>query len=154
MITYVQGDLLQAPVDAIAHGCNCQKIFGAGVALQIARKWPEVVQADQDLASSAEERLGQIDVVKLEAPTSAICWVINCYTQFNFGAGVQVDYQALLRCVQRLGAYMAANGISVAIPKIGAGLAGGDWRTIEGVINSQLPESQELFVYTLPGDGQ
>jgi len=150
MIKYITGDLLEAKTDIVAHGLNCLKVMGAGVALQIARKWPEVARADRDLSWPEGERLGKVHFVRLAAGNLPTQWLANCYSQFSYGSGVQVDYGALTECLKRLRDVAAPLHLSIALPRIGAGLAGGKWATIEGLINRLFGE-QELFVYTLPG---
>lgn len=46
-----RGDLVQmadqGQFDCIVHGCNCFRTMGAGIARQIAQKWPEAAEADR-----------------------------------------------------------------------------------------------------------
>jgi len=151
MINYVHGDLLQAKVDAIAHGCNCQKKMGKGIAKLIAQKWPEVRKADLELDWSPEKKLGEIYCVRLTTVTNnlAIKYVVNCYTQVYYGYGMQIDYDAITTCMELLRDFTFDYQMTVAIPKIGAGLGGGDWPKIEGIINSVFGK-QEIFVYIWP----
>lgn len=141
MIEYLTGDLLEAPVDAIAHGCNCEKKMNAGIALQIARKYPEAAQADAALKSSPEERLGTIAAVPVEGKHA---YVINCYTQLT--AAGPVDYHALRRCMEDLCAFCEEHHLSLGIPKIGSGLGGGDWHKIEAIIKDVFHDSK-IAVY-------
>lgn len=47
----VNGDLIKLALSgkftAIAHGCNCYKTMGAGIAKQIAERFPNVFEADK-----------------------------------------------------------------------------------------------------------
>ena len=47
-----------------------------------------------------------------------------------------VDYEALRKVFQTIGKRFATSRIGY--PKIGAGLAGGDWRVIEAIIDAEL----------------
>ena len=42
MISYHEGDLLKSNCDVICHQVNLQGVMGGGLALQIARKFPQV----------------------------------------------------------------------------------------------------------------
>lgn len=55
-IIYVHGDLLESDCDVIAHGCNCFHSFGAGIACQFLKRYPESFEAD---LSSEREALSK-----------------------------------------------------------------------------------------------
>jgi O-acetyl-ADP-ribose deacetylase (regulator of RNase III) len=70
-------------------------------------------------------------------------------TQEHYGRTGQkyVDYDAVQTCFQRLRRIMK-EGDSVAIPKIGAGLGGGDWKIIEKIIEEEM-EGVQVTCYVL-----
>ena len=41
-ITWIVGNILDAKADAILHQTNCKGVMGAGLALQIRNKYPDV----------------------------------------------------------------------------------------------------------------
>ena len=41
MIHYAKGDLFDTDHQIIAHGCNCRGGYGAGIAGQMAKKYPK-----------------------------------------------------------------------------------------------------------------
>lgn len=45
MITWTEGDLFACGIPAIAHGCNCQGIMGAGIAAQFRQRWPGMYES-------------------------------------------------------------------------------------------------------------
>jgi O-acetyl-ADP-ribose deacetylase (regulator of RNase III) len=133
MIRYVQGDLLSSDMAIIAHGCNTQGVMGSGIARQIRDKWPNVYAAYRQLYEQQGLALGTIQAV----PTPDGRLVVNCMTQASFGRDGQqhVDYDAIASCIQALDQVAADRGVpEIGLPKIGAGLGGGDWRIIEGII--------------------
>jgi O-acetyl-ADP-ribose deacetylase (regulator of RNase III) len=56
--TVVDGDLLDQKTDVIAHQVNCLGVMGAGVALQIKNKWPEVYEGYKNFCHDELNRLG------------------------------------------------------------------------------------------------
>jgi O-acetyl-ADP-ribose deacetylase (regulator of RNase III) len=80
--------------------------------------------------------------------------VVNSYTQYNYGAnhkdGVAkpIDYEALTMCMRKINKTFA--GKHIGLPKIGAGLAGGDWNRIKTIIQTELKDMQVSVVIYKP----
>lgn len=151
MIHYVKGDLIKAfergEVTMIAHGCNCHKCMGGGIAYALAKVFPVIRESDTRLRYTPEERLGRVVKIKV-APNK---YILNCYTQLGYGEGLQLNYKALKRCMQAIWQHIKTNpymqDVVFGIPKIGAGLAGGNWKRIERIINKAIKGN--VFVYEL-----
>ena len=68
--------------------------------------------------------------------------VVNSYTQYKYGrnhkdgAIAPIDYEALTLCMRKINKVF--EGKRIGMPKIGAGLAGGDWKRIEKIIYDEL----------------
>jgi len=140
-LKYVSGDLVQMfaddQIDIMIHGCNCFHTMGSGIARQIASKYPQALLADKSTPYGDESKLGSMSICKI--PNKGL--IVNAYTQFAPGAGNDVvEYAALYHAFKKIfeNAYNIANAINyqsrIGIPMIGAGLAGGDWETIEWLI--------------------
>jgi len=133
MINYIKGDLLGAKEKVIVHGCNNRGIMGSGVAKQIRERWPHVYETYQLKHQVFGLELGAI----IPVSTFDGKIIVNAITQDGFGRdGSQyVIYDALEKCYisinERAPSWEAS---SIAMPKIGAGLGGGDWRIIEDII--------------------
>ena len=139
MLTIVQGDLLETKHAYIAHGCNCSGAFGAGVAKQIAQRWPKA----KFLYLRSVPKLGQVQAVRV----SDDLMIFNCGTQQGYGAkGRQyVSYDAIRECMRAI-KQMVPEKEKVAMPKIGAGLGGGEWGVIEKIIWEELGEQAVVYV--------
>jgi O-acetyl-ADP-ribose deacetylase (regulator of RNase III) len=70
---------------------------------------------------------------------------LNAYTQFHWrGAGVKADYEAIREVMKSVKSRFP--GKRIAYPKIGAGLAGGDWDIIRSILNEELAGEDHTYV--------
>lgn len=141
----VHGDLLQLAkagvFDVIIHGCNCFCTFGAGIASQIKKEFPEAYLADCATAKGHRGKLGHCTSAVIKIPKGEVT-VVNAYTQFYWGGeGPLADLDAIRNCMAWI--KYSYPGRRIGIPRIGAGLAGGDWAVISGIINEEL-EGEDL----------
>lgn len=164
----IKGDLislaLQGKFDVITHGCNCQNNMGAGIAPQMVKafgcdKFPYEHQNFKGDVS----KLGNIDwcgyllkngiASQKRYPTmdnQIDLFVVNSYTQFNYGRNhadgdkKPLDYEALTLCMRKINRTFA--GKHIGLPKIGAGLAGGDWNVIKKIIQKELKDCKVTVV--------
>ncbi len=146
MAKLITGNLIelanQGDFDVIIHGCNCFCTFGAGLALQIKRSFPEAHWADKKTSYGSRLKLGTYSSANIKIRVDGVeqrqlLTVVNAYTQFDYkGSGVRVDYDAIERVFGKI--HSDFPGLRIGIPKIGAGLARGDWQRIEGIIAKQL----------------
>ena len=151
MVTEVEGDLIrlarEGHFDVIVHGCNCFCEMGAGIAQSIRNEFPEAYEADLATEMGDLSKLGTCS----EAASGGIL-VVNAYTQYHFkGKGVLVDYDALrdaLRWVRR-----GHGGKRIGLPRIGTGLARGDWSVIRRVIEEELAGEDVTLVNYRPSEG-
>lgn len=147
-----QGDLIkkakQGEFDLIVHGCNCFCTMGAGIAKGIKSEFFEAFDADQATLKGSKEKLGTCSFAKIEREGINLI-VVNAYTQFDYGGhGVKVDYDAIRSCMK----WIKDNfeGKRIGFPKIGAGLAGGDWERISQIIDKELAGEDVTLVEYKP----
>lgn len=147
------GDLLElaqaGEFDVIVHGCNCFHTFGAGIARAIKQRWPATHHADVTQTIYGDrKKLGTIIPVSVSDSLT----VINAYTQYGFqrGALPNVDYAAVRSCFREIANAFGRKGLAFGIPKIGAGLAGGDWDIISKMIAEEM-KIENVTVVVLPG---
>jgi O-acetyl-ADP-ribose deacetylase (regulator of RNase III) len=146
----VEGDLitlaLQGQFDVIVHGCNCFCTMGAGIARVIQEEFPEAYAADLVTIKGDRNKLGDFSFATVTRNGNQIT-IVNGYTQFHFhGESVLVDYDAVQSIFKKV--KQRFSGKRIGYPKIGAGLAGGDWRRISEIIDQELAgEDHRLVVY-------
>jgi O-acetyl-ADP-ribose deacetylase (regulator of RNase III) len=141
-IKYIKGDLLRdrKNFDVIAHQCNCFLSFGAGIAAQIRVQIPEAHQVDLKTQYGDKNKLGTISHTVNAVPT-----VVNMYGQYKYTRHeVDTNYDALRSCIKKLKEKFT--GKKIGMPLIGAGLAAGDWKVIEKIIEEELVDEDITVV--------
>jgi O-acetyl-ADP-ribose deacetylase (regulator of RNase III) len=144
----IKGNLLDMAMngdfDVIIHGCNCFCNFGAGIALQVLNRFPEAFEVDKSTIKGDKTKLGyctKATIVRGKVKFD----IINAYTQYDCGVNkIRCDYSALSNCFKIVAD--AYNGLRIGYPKIGAGLAGGDWNYISSLINKNLDGQDHTLV--------
>jgi O-acetyl-ADP-ribose deacetylase (regulator of RNase III) len=147
-VKVVRGDLVKLALgghfEVIIHGCNCQCVMGAGIAKAIKQAFPEAYKADHATPKGSRAKLGSLSTATVERSGRKVT-IINCYTQFHWrGAGVLVDYIAVRSVLRRVKVMLP--GRTIAYPKIGAGLANGDWSIIASIIEEELAGEDHTLV--------
>lgn len=146
MIVYRQGDIFESDELVIAHGCNCSGGFGSGFAKSVARIYPEVREAYLHKYNTCGWRLGEVQKVGVEDGSGVT--ILNCGTQQRYGQpdqGPYVSYPAVREVIKEL-VRVCPSGF--AMPKIGAGRAGGSWDIISKIIEEESGDV-EVRVYLL-----
>ncbi|MHA2280056.1 MAG: Appr-1-p processing protein [Promethearchaeota archaeon] len=159
MITYLTGDATSPQGTGnkiIAHICNNIGAWGKGFVLAISRRWkaPEIMYKGWYVGARRREQeskfgLGETQIVRAESGI----WVANMVAQDGIYAkkGVPpIRYTAVGSCLEILAVKAKEMPASVHMPRIGCGLAGGEWRFIEAIINDTLIKNDiPVFVYDL-----
>lgn len=147
MITYKKGDILKAlednEIDVFAHGVNCSNGFGSGIAGQIAKKYPSIKEKFHSDSAHNFDTLG------FALPYFTDDGLIfNCYTQEEYGSkGIKyVSYDAIEESLRIVYGYCKLRSLNLGLPKIGCGLAGGNWNIVEAIIN-EVFKDMEVTVY-------
>ena len=146
MIEYIKGDLFDTPHHIIVHGCNAQGVMGSGVAKIVREKHPYAYDDYIRVSKFQGLRLGQCIY-----SVSNHKLIVNAITQNNYGrdGSRYVDYEAVAKVMQHVnGVARDSDYGTIAMPKIGAGLGGGDWNVIEAIIKSECVDVN-VVVYEL-----
>lgn len=142
----IKGDLItlarRGEFDVIAHGCNCFCTMGAGIAPQMVKAFGVNNYPLEGVSFRGDvNKLGNIDY---DYNHMFDLIVVNAYTQYNYGRnhldGVKnpIDYEALALCMRKINHIFESR--RVGLPKIGAGLAGGNWEVISSIIKKELKD--------------
>lgn len=144
MIEFKTGDILQADTEALVNTVNCVGIMGRGVALQFKEAFPANFKAYAAACGRKEVQPGRMFVFEtgfLGNPKL----IINFPTKRHWRGksrieDIEAGLQALAKEIQRRGIR------SIAVPPLGSGLGGLDWREVRSRIEAALGELQGIRV--------
>lgn len=148
-IIYREGNVLECAEPWILHGVNCQGVMGSGVAKAIRAKYPSAYAVYKVWEDQNGLELGGVTFAE-QADGKTI---FNGLTQNFYGRDGKcyVDYTAIREVIEAIDDYAAKHVEympSVAMPKIGAGLGGGDWNFISTIIE-ECSHNFQPVVYTI-----
>lgn len=164
MIRYLDGDATVPTQNnaLITHVCNNWGGWGAGFVLAISKKWPEPEQAYRDWYKRIEDSVPQeregdefaLGNVQFVPVFDHNYWVANMIAQDGFHKKndpddkVYVDYDALNTTLGKVCKFAKKKGLSLHMPRIGCGLAGGKWDLIEPLLQTHSNENDvDVYVY-------
>ena len=148
----ISGDLIQlakaGKFDVIAHGCNCFCTMGAGIAKAVKDVFPAAFHADEVTPRRDRAKLGSCSFAEIPVGSSLLT-VVNAYTQYDWrGRGPKLDYAAVRSCMAWIRKHYP--GRRIGLPRLGAGLAGGDWPTISTITEEELAGEDVTLVEYQP----
>ncbi len=144
----LKGDLIhfakQGCFDLIIHGQNCKHGWKKGIAHTIGLHFPQAKKSDLETLYGDKKKLGSYSYANITLDSGKNLIVVNAYTQFNYGQGNHLNIKALESCFFKIKNDFP--NLHYAYPKIGAGLAGGNWNQINTVIESIFHDQQHTLV--------
>jgi len=124
----------------IAHICNDQGAWGKGFVLALSRRWKQPADAFKAwFKEKSRFELGEVQFVQVEADV----WVVNMIAQHGLRPqnGVPpIRYDAVRACLEKVASKAKELEATVHMPRIGCGLAGGEWSRIEPIVVDALCE--------------
>lgn len=169
MLIFKDGDIISlantGDYDVIVHGCNCFSRQKSGLAPQMVKAFgTDTFEKEDSVYAGDINKLGTLDynLLYLENgrwvryPDEGGLWVtakiyvVNAYTQYYYGKNhpdgkdKPINYIALSLCMEKINSIFA--GKKILLPKIGSGLAGGDWDKILKIIKEKLTDCDTTIV--------
>lgn len=151
-ITYLNGDATR-PIGSdskiIVHICNDIGLWGKGFVLAISKRWKIPEKKYREWYQSKENfSLGEIQMIKVESDI----WVANMICQEGIYKNKNdippIRYDAVSKALAQVHDFAYDNNAIVHMPRIGCGLAGGNWIMIEEIIQDKLcVNGIDVFVY-------
>ena len=144
MITYTSGDIFGADVDAIVNTVNTVGVMGKGLALQFKRRYPDNYDEYRAACEAGTVRLGEMFVTETHQLMGPRL-IVNFPTKGHWKADSRIaDIRAglddLIKVIRQRGI------TSIAVPPLGAGNGGLDWKQVRPVIASALEPLTDVRV--------
>lgn len=136
MITYCQGNLLDADVDALVNAVNTVGVMGKGIALAFKQRFPANYQAYAAACQRGEVQTGRMFITDTQALLGPR-WIVNFPTKQHWRDPSRMDWvRSGLQDLRRF--LLDADVQSVALPALGAGLGGLSWPVVRAEIDLAL----------------
>ncbi len=144
MLEFTTGDIFRADAEALVNTVNCVGIMGRGIALQFKNEFPANFKAYEAACAREEVQPGKMFVFEtreLAGPK----FIINFPTKRHWkGKSRMEDIDSGL---EALADEIRTRGIrSIAIPPLGSGLGGLNWREVRPRIEAALDGIADLHV--------
>lgn len=151
-INYIKGDAtlpFSKGNKVIVHICNDVGGWGKGFVMAISKRWKQPEMAYREWFKSKDHfDLGEVQFVKVEEDT----WIANLIGQHKLNRDEKgkapIRYEAISKGLTKVSDFARQHTASLHMPRIGCGLAGGEWSKIEPILNTTLiKNNHEVFVY-------
>ncbi|WNM70256.1 macro domain-containing protein [Myxococcus phage Mx1] len=150
-IYYFHGNLFDVkpnPGTVLVHACNTQGVWGSGIALEFATRFPRAYRGYQDLCKYGRD-VGRGSLVPVLPGDHAIFedggYLIGClFTSKGFGRDVDAPESIVAATARSVQGLLAEPGVkSIFSPKINSGLFKVPWHytamVIEAVMDAHAP---------------
>jgi O-acetyl-ADP-ribose deacetylase (regulator of RNase III) len=146
MITFTQGNLLEARVEALVNTVNTVGVMGKGIALMFKERFAENFRRYAAACKAKEVHTGKMfvtEINELDGPQ----WIINFPTKQHWRGDSRMEW--ITEGLQDLRRFVIQNKVkSIAIPPLGAGNGGLDWAAVRPQIETALADLDiEVLVF-------
>lgn len=147
MIRYTQGNLLEAPAEALVNTVNEVGVMGKGIALMVRESFPANTRAYLAACKAGEVQVGKMLATR-ERDLTGERWIINFPTKKHWRHPSKLEW--IREGLKDLARIIREHGIrSVALPPLGCGNGGLEWSQVRREIEAALAELDdvEFIVY-------
>ncbi len=150
MIQFKQGNLLAETTEALVNTVNCVGVMGKGIAWQFKQAFPENFREYKNACDAEKVKPGQMFIFATHQILPK--YIINFPTKRHWReksqiANIESGLIALVAEVKRLAIR------SIAIPPLGCGNGGLDWREVKPLIVAAFAELTEVEVIIFEPNG-
>lgn len=144
MILKAEGNLLTADTEALVNTVNCVGVMGRGIALQFKKAFPENFRAYEKACRSGQVVPGRMFVFETGAFSNPR-FIINFPTKRHWKGNARIEdiESGLAALAEEIRTRKIA---SIAVPPLGCGLGGLDWRVVRPMIVGALESIPDLRV--------
>ncbi|MDB5804860.1 MAG: macro domain protein [Betaproteobacteria bacterium] len=144
MISFTEGNLLEASAEALVNTVNTVGVMGKGIALMFKERFPKNYQYYVDACKAKKIQVGKVFASESEE-LGSVRWVINFPTKQHWRNPSKLEW--IEEGLQDLKLFLVEHNIkSVAIPPLGAGNGGLDWQDVRALIVKTFSNLDEIHV--------
>ena len=144
MITFTQGNLLEADAEALVNTVNTVGVMGKGIALMFKDAFPENFKAYEAACKRNEIAPGTIFATERRGLTGPK-WIINFATKRHWRHPSKIEW--IENGLVQLRKFIVDHKIkSIALPPLGSGNGGLDWQDVRPLIKRGLGSLKDVRV--------
>jgi O-acetyl-ADP-ribose deacetylase (regulator of RNase III) len=144
MIRWTTGNILDSPAEALVNTVNCVGVMGRGIALQFKAAFPKNFTAYAAACDRGEVQPGRMFVFDLQQLTSPR-YIINFPTKRHWRGKSRIeDIESGLHALSQ--EIRERKIKSIAIPPLGSGLGGLDWKSVRPLIERALAPLSDVSI--------
>lgn len=154
------GDIFAQDVDVIINPVNCVGVMGAGLALAFKKKYPGMMPAYEKACSAGQMKPGSVQLIGVDRktgrkapPGEADLLIANVATKDHWRDPSKLEW--VDRGLEKLAGAMQSRDLrSVAVPMLGAGLGGLEWKDVRQCVDRHFsPLSKSGMRVVVLGEG-
>lgn len=143
MIKFTTGNLLDAEAEAMVNTVNTVGVMGKGIALMFKEAFPENLKIYEAACKAGDVKLGRMLVTERKDLVNGPRWIINFPTKKHWRYPSKMEW--IIDGLEDLKRVIAERGIrSVALPPLGSGNGGLDWKEVRAHIVSALQSMPDV----------
>ena len=144
MMKFTQGNLLEAPVEALVNTVNTVGVMGKGIALMFKEAFPGNFRAYEDACKRKEVKIGHMFVTE-NRTFSGPRWIVNFPTKKHWRQPSKLEW--IVEGLLDLRKFIQDNEIrSIALPPLGAGNGGLEWANVRPELERVLGDLEGVDV--------
>ncbi|MHC2842864.1 type II toxin-antitoxin system antitoxin DNA ADP-ribosyl glycohydrolase DarG [Bradyrhizobium diazoefficiens] len=137
MIIFTEGNLLKAEAEALVNTVNTVGVMGKGIALMFKEAFPKNFLAYSEACKKHEIEVGRIFATERKDLVGGPKWIINFPTKKHWRNPSKIEW--IKDGLQDLVRFIREHNIkSIALPPLGSGNGGLDWKEVRPVIEAAL----------------
>ena len=148
MITFTQGNLLDAEAEALVNTVNTVGVMGKGIALMFKEAFPDNFKLYKKACDRGNIKIGRVFATERRDVMGGPKWIINFPTKQHWRSPSRLEW--IRDGLADLRLFLEEHAIhSVALPPLGSGNGGLDWDEVRPLIVRALASLRdvEIIVY-------
>ena len=148
MIRFTKGNLLESGTEAVVNTVNTVGIMGKGIALMFKEAFPANFREYEAACKRGAVRTGEMFVTERPSMLGDPRWIVNFPTKQHWRGKARLEWiKAGLDDLRRV--IIEKNIRSIALPPLGCGNGGLEWRVVRPLIETTLSDLQgvDIVVY-------